>query len=247
MKLWFRTIALLLLPAGHLLATGTTNSSNFNGTSIADTSWIWFNSHITTASGFTNPVTLFFKNQHITFTSTTTALSYDLLVPDAQITINSSVGTPSTVFSGGTWQTTVSSTSGNPFLAGYSFDVPTGEDPKAANPVTWRGDFFASQPGVSVSWQWAAAVYTTFTNNYNLLGVTPIDGFGGFSQSGTPANFTGFVTGGARGGGGSNYTGSNSGTASVVNLTVIPEPTVATLLVVGATVGILRSRRNRRS
>jgi hypothetical protein len=183
MKSCFRALPLLLLAAGHSFATGTTNSSNFNGSNIADTSWIWFNSHLTAASGFTNPVTLYFKNQHITFTSPATSIAYDLLVPDAQITINSSVGTPSTLFTAGTWQTTVSSTANNPFLAGLSYDVPAGENPKASNPVTWRGDFFASQPGVSVSWQWAAAVYTTFTNDYNALGVTPIDGFGGFSQS----------------------------------------------------------------
>jgi hypothetical protein len=34
-------------------------------------------------------------------------------------------------------------------------------------------------------------------------------------QAGTPENFKQFVIGGARGGGGSNYTGSYSGTAAV--------------------------------
>src|SRR5262245_26838516 len=104
-------------------------SSNFNGTSIADTSWIWFNSHLTAVSGFTNPVTLYFQNQHITFTSPQTSIAYDLLVPNAQVTINPSGGGPLTFFSAGTWLTSVTNASGTPFLAGLSFDVPGGEDP----------------------------------------------------------------------------------------------------------------------
>ena len=30
-------------------------------------------------------------------------------------------------------------------------------------------------PGVTVSWKWAAAVYTSFSTDYNALGVKPVD------------------------------------------------------------------------
>jgi hypothetical protein len=81
---------------------------------------------------------------------------------------------------------------------------------------------------VSLSWQWSAAVYTTFSANNNALGVASVDG-GGF-QLGAPTNFSNFVTGGARGGGGSNSTGSNSGAGSVSNITTLPADAGSTAL-----------------
>jgi hypothetical protein len=93
--------------------------------------------------------------------------------------------------------------------------------------VTWGGDFISDTPGISVSWKWGAAVYTVFSTNYNKLGVKPThqgsclyangDHAGtpeGIDDSGIP--YKHFVTGGARGGGGSNWTGSWSGTVSEI-------------------------------
>jgi hypothetical protein len=56
-----------------------------------------------------------------------------------------------------------------------------------------------------------------FGDNYNALGVKPVDDnnasdYLNSHHAGTPENFTPYVVGGARGGGGSNYTGSYSGT-----------------------------------
>ena len=75
-------------------------------------------------------------------------------------------------------------------------------------------------PGVSVQWKWAAAVYTNFSADYNALGVKPVDDnrasqYRNSDHAGTPENFKAYVIGGARGGGGSNYTGSLSRTARV--------------------------------
>jgi hypothetical protein len=81
--------------------------------------------------------------------------------------------------------------------------------------VIWRGNFTSDTPGVKVQWQWAAAAYTSFGTDDNTLGVKPADGFGGSDHAGTPENYKHFVTGGARGGGGSNFTGSYSGTGSI--------------------------------
>jgi hypothetical protein len=70
-----------------------------------------------------------------------------------------------------------------------------------------------------------AAVYTVLTTNYNVLGVKPAHTntclYDNSDHAGTPEGidpgsgrpFKSFVTGGARGGGGSNWTGSWSGTA----------------------------------
>jgi hypothetical protein len=71
-----------------------------------------------------------------------------------------------------------------------------------------------------VNWQWAAAVYTNFSTAYNALGVKPVDDrtasqYKNQDHVGTPENFKPYVIGGATGGGGKNYTGGLSGTASV--------------------------------
>lgn len=57
-----------------------------------------------------------------------------------------------------------------------------------------------------MTWQWAAAVYTQFGTNYNMLGVKPVDDnsrsqYKNFDPAGTPENFKQFVIAGARGDG----------------------------------------------
>ncbi len=47
--------------------------------------------------------------------------------------------------------------------------------PAGINPVTWTADFSSETPGICLNWKWAAAVYTTFSTDYNALGVKPID------------------------------------------------------------------------
>ena len=134
---------------------------------------------------------------------------------------------------GGEWFTRVppiatASSNPNAFLGGLAFQVPAGGFPGGINPVTWSGDFSATG-SKTIQWQWAAAVYpSTFgvgapptDTYYNSLGVKPIDGnqynpYANSDHAGTPENFKTTVVGGARGGGGSNFTGSYSATKSVV-------------------------------
>ncbi len=68
---------------------------------------------------------------------------------------------------------------------------------------------------VSLNWQWSGAQYTQSQSDPNNLGVTPADGVVSSYHSGTPTALVGSLVAGGTGGGGSNYTGSNSGTASV--------------------------------
>jgi hypothetical protein len=104
-------------------------------------------------------------------------------------------------------------------LDAVEFQVPASGFPGGIQPVTWQGTFGSNPPGLSVQWQWAAAVYTKFSTDYNSLGVKPVDdnqasAYKNSDHAGTPENFKAYVTGGATGGGGANYTGSYSGTAS---------------------------------
>ena len=80
--------------------------------------------------------------------------------------------------------------------------------------------FLASSTGVSLQWQWGAAVYTQFgaTGSINVKSTDDTKGdctYKNSDHAGTPENFKAYVVGGARGGGGSNWTGSYSGTQSV--------------------------------
>jgi hypothetical protein len=189
--------------------------SNFNGTAVKQGDWIWFNS-VLKPEGTTSGGTIRFTNQKVTIVTKkgTTTLS----VPNATITFSPLATEGTTSFAGGEWMTTVpASFTDNVFLAGLAYQLPA-ELEGGANPVSWEGDFTTS-PGVSLKWQWAAAVYTTFSSEYNSLEVKPLhsttlDKYHNGNQAWTPEAFKAFVTGGARGGGGSNYTGSYSGTGS---------------------------------
>src|SRR5262249_7196922 len=86
-------------------------------------------------------------------------------------------------------------------------------------PVTWQGDFTTSTAGLTVTWKWGAAVYTTDMSNLNALGVKPTHNasclYSNGDHAGTPEDQKASVVGGARGGGGSNWTGSWSGSQTL--------------------------------
>jgi hypothetical protein len=194
-------------------------ASNFNGTAIPAGSTVWFSSVFKFSGVGSDPVTLSVTNQTISFTAN--GANTTLSVPNSVVTIDPSATSAVTTFDAASdsWQTTLPTHfSGNGFLGGVSLPVPNGL-PGGINPVTWQGQFTSDTPGVSVNWQWAAAVYTSFGTDYNSLNVKPVDdnqasAYKNSDHAGTPEAFAPFVIGGARGGGGSNFTGSYSATAS---------------------------------
>jgi len=136
-------------------------------------------------------------------------------IPDAVITFSAAALIATTQFVAGQWVTTVPlSYNKDIFLSGNSFVSPG--LPGGINPVVWTSAITSSTLGVTAKWQWSAAVYTSFSTN-DLLGVKPTEGkntsiYNNADHAGTPENFKQFVTGGARGGGASNATGSWSST-----------------------------------
>lgn len=198
-------------------------TSNFNGTPIPSGDYIWFNANVTAKGIPSTGATIFFQNSTIHYGTTT------LVVPNAQITFSPSTTCATTTFNTATntWITTVPiSGSDEILLSGLPYKL-TDSLAGGTNPVTWTGTFTSKTAGITVNWKWGAAVYTTFSSDYNLLNIKPTHGascsYNNSDHAGTPEGtdptsgqlFKSFVTGGARGGGGSNFTGSWSGTVSV--------------------------------
>lgn len=178
--------------------------ANFNSTSIRAGRYIWFNSVIDPSGLGSTTATFKLTNSKITFNANN--VDYTLDVPDAIAQFSNSVQTPTTQFGQGGWKTVVPmNTSGNVFLAGLAYPVPVNL-PGGIKNVKWTADISIDQPGVSVSWKWAAAVYTSFASNAGLI-VKPIDGplqlfnTNLTDKAGTPVNYKLYVTSGATGGG----------------------------------------------
>jgi hypothetical protein len=198
----------------------SSNSSNFNGTAIDGGNFIWFNSNFALSGSVSDGTVLTLTNATIQFT--VNGNLYTLPVPNAQVTFSASATCISSSFNNlnQTWQTTVPlSGSDEIFLSGLAYPVPAGGLPGGINPVVWQGEFSSNTSGLSIQWKWGAAVYTQFSTDYNALGVKPSHtnacAYVNSDHAGTPENFKQYVTGGARGGGGSNWTGSWSGTTPV--------------------------------
>ena len=223
-----------------VLSTLSSIASNFNGTAIPANDSVWFSSVAKVQGLGSSPVTLRIVGQTISFTLN--GIPQSVSVPNTVLTLSPTATSATTSFDAGTntWKTTApASLSGNVFLDGVAFQA-VGGLPGGIKNVTWAGEFSTDTPGVKVNWQWAAAVYSQFGTGNNSLGVKPVDdsGLSSYQNSdhaGTPEIFKSFVTGGARGGGGSNYTGSYSGTATVTpDVDNLPPPASLTSDVVGS-------------
>jgi hypothetical protein len=229
----FSIAILLCLAAGTGFAQSCpsgSNASNFNGTPIRAASYIWFNANFSVSGIPSSGATISFTSSTISFTADH---AYIMPVPNAQITFDPNAICASTTFdtASNTWITIVPLTGGDEiFLSGVAFPVPAGFDTvggRVGGHIVWQGSFASATPGLSASWKWGAAVYKVFTMDYNALGVKPTHTrsclYANADHAGTPEGidtnsgqpFKSFVTGGARGGGGSNWTGSWSGTQGV--------------------------------
>jgi hypothetical protein len=195
-------------------------SSDFNGTAIAAGRYIWFNANfkptgigsaVTTLRFVNSTITLKVGNQNITINVPPSEIVFDPSATCATTTFNTSLQR---------WEARVpTSRSDEIFLSGVSYPVPY-NFPGGIKPVLWTGDVVSNQANVSLSVKWSAAVYTANLSDYGAIGVKPMHtnscGISGSDHAGTPTNERSFVVGGARGGGGSNYTGGWSGTQSVM-------------------------------
>lgn len=247
----FATLAAFALASSASGQVHSLISSNFNGTAIGAGRTIWFNSVLDpTLPSVSGDVSIWMTGSKVRFAAGGT--NYTLNLPDSKVTFSSTATSASTLFNSGAnrWETLLpKSYSGNTWLGGGGMVLSTAL-PGGINPVTWEGDFSASVEGVSFKWKWAAAVYTgspsSWPSSYNDLQVKPVDdknlsAYKNSDHAGTPEAFKSQVIGGARGGGGSNYTGSYSGTKSVS--APVPEPFTLGLAGLGLAAALRRRLR----
>jgi hypothetical protein len=199
----------------------SSDSANFNGTAIAGGTFIWFNANFTATGVPSTGTTVTFTNSTISFIAN--GVNHTLAVPDSSIKFSPSATCAVVSFDtvDHRWDITVPvSGSDEIFLSGLAFPVPAAGLPGGIQNVTWTGTFGTNTPGLSFQWKWGAAVYTSFSTAYNSLDIKPTHdnacSYNNSDHAGTPENstFQGSVVGGARGGGGSNFTGSWSGTVT---------------------------------
>jgi len=143
----------------------------------------------------------------ITFKSGTT--TYPLPVPDAKVTIDPNATQATTTFNTttNTWESTVpipsKGLSGRVFASGLTWAAPVALQ-GGINPITWTARITSDTPGLIVRWTWGAATFSTFSTNYNALGVKAASGrtptpYNNNDRAGTPESFKQYVTDGGRG------------------------------------------------
>jgi hypothetical protein len=194
-------------------STASSIAANFNGTAIRAGSTLWFDGAFT-ATGLpkTTPATLHVENGTIDFTAAGTP--YHVAIPNGIIVLTPGATSAAAAYDPNDFDWDVSAPSnvaGDVFMGGVALPLPNGL-PGGVKNVTWNADFWSDTAGITVNWKWAAAVYTSFGTDYNALNVKPVDSnalsvYQNGDRSGTPEAFKSFVTAGATGGGGTNYTG----------------------------------------
>ncbi len=164
---------------------------------------IWFSANFS-ATGIHDGTVLQFEGAFIQFLAGGNA--YILHVPNAVITFSSSVRCASTSFDTGTnaWETTVpASVSDEIFLSGVSFQVPASGLQGGIRLANWSESFASNSSDVSIQWKWGAEVFSSFSPDFNLLGVKPSRRnacpYNNNDQAGTPEKFANSAAGGGPG------------------------------------------------
>ncbi|MEP7375510.1 MAG: Ig-like domain-containing protein [Chitinophagaceae bacterium] len=193
-------------------------TSSFNSTAIPAGRYIWFNSSFNPGglgSG-TATVTFNVSNSKITFTANSQV--YTLNVPNSRIRFDNTVSSATTQFINNVWETVVPRSYTNyVFMGGLSYLVPVSLPGSITN-VKWTADISIDRTGRSLTWRWSAATYTSFAAHAGL-NIKPINSstqnpYQNSDNAGTPENFKPNVVAGAKGSGGTNYTGTYSSTST---------------------------------
>ena len=206
-------MAILLLMTGYVVKASTI-TQGFNSSSISAGKKVWFSAVVNVNGSATYPLTIYFNNQIIS------SSAFSISVPNGELILDPAATMATTVYNGSTWVTTAPpNETGHYFISGYS-DSLHSNIAGGLNPVSWTGTFSTCGANVSISWEWAAAVYTSFNSNMNNLGIKPSDcnscsAYSNSDHAGSPEHYLSHVVTGATssstGGGGGCGSGSGTG------------------------------------
>ena len=182
---------------------------SWNGFTAPAGSVVWINAHLDAKNVPTNTITTVdFTGVTLVVNTTTYAL------PNGQVVFNPAISTPTTVVNAdGSWTTTVNPTFNNDiFFDGQAIPVDSnmenGGHGNTGSTLSFSTN--SSDSTLQFQWQWGAAVYTSWPGNA-AANIEPVHAA---QQAGAPLNTAveADLIQGPRGGGGSNFTGSWSGT-----------------------------------
>ncbi len=216
---------------GNLIVTAALQSqqvciaSDLRNVAVPGGSTLWFNSIFKVRDVTKQLIHISFYKSNVQFQYMDPAgnsVTVNQALPDAQITIDPNATVASTSFDAinNVWMTTIPwDLDDNTFLTGMPWLVPSAGLPADVEPVTVCGTFASDVANVDIGWRWAAAAYSSFGVN-TALGVKPMNTDhdnppANRDNAGTPENFKQFVISGARGKGGSNYTGTYTGAKEI--------------------------------
>ena len=172
---------------GPLYAPG-----RFNDTKIPGGSYIWFSSIVQSQAMSPKPVTISLTRSIVRFL--VGGELYYLRVPDATVSFSPECHAASTRFdpSRGRWVTKVpSNQSGDVFLTGMTFHVPSSGLPESIHPVVWFASLATDDPKISLRWRWSADLYSKLSSEYDRLMIKSTND--GEAHVGTPNNFKNFA------------------------------------------------------
>jgi len=190
---------------------------HFNSNSIQAGRYIWFSSSFKTTGTAKHekesPLTIYVTNSRISFVAY--GRKYSLAVPDSRISFVEGVTSASTQFINDIWVTTVPlGFKDDVFMGGLSYLVPS-RIPRNTKNITWTADVSMDRPGVSLHWQWGAAVYSRL-GGHDGLAIKPVSGWKdnpylNKDEAGTPENYKQYLVTGDKGKKhGKDYTGQHS-------------------------------------
>jgi PKD repeat protein len=207
-----------LYTSSSCLPNSCSSSGKFNTTTIAKGDSIWFTSIVNVGCDSTKTSALVYDSSTITFKANGSSVTVN--VPAGSIQFSPTATSATTTYNGSTnsWVTIVpSSYTGNVFLTGVAYPV-TAAITGGISSVSWSGTCRSDSGSLTAKWQWSAAVYTQFAADASL-GVKPVDSstlsqYKNSDHAGTPENYKQYLTAGACGTGGSNYTGTYGSASS---------------------------------
>jgi hypothetical protein len=214
----FQTVECTQTPACLISPSGTAipgSAVSWNKFSAPSSSVVWLNAHIGTPNNLSTTQVTQIQFMGVTFS--VGSKTYQL--PDGFVNFDPHyTGSPTTVFDPtfagvGAWITTMSAShlSDEIFFDGAA--IPVDSNIESGGKATFSYTTLSNDPQVSFNWQWSAAVFTFWPANWNQADILA---FHNSDHAGTPENKTvqQSLIQGPRGGGGSNFTGSWSGTGN---------------------------------